>query len=143
MSASLLGVDLPPEWPHSDLLDVLQLQAAATAETARYGVWVLIDRGSRTVVGDAGFMGPPGADETIEIGYSIVPDRRGRGYATEAVSALVAWALDRPDVSAVVAGCAAGNTPSIRLLERVGFRRTGVESEQLRWRIEAVALDPR
>jgi RimJ/RimL family protein N-acetyltransferase len=46
-------------------------------------------------------------------------------------------------VSAVIAGCAADNTPSIRLLKRIGFQRTGTEGEQLRWRLEAVAPDPR
>jgi len=142
-SARLLGAELSAQWPHSDLLDVLPLQGASTLETAPYGVWVLIERGSRTVVGDAGFVGPPGEDEAIEIGYSVVPDRRGRGYATEAVSALVAWALEQPGVRAVVASCAADNTPSVRLLERLGFRRTGVEAEQLRWRIEVVVPEPR
>jgi [ribosomal protein S5]-alanine N-acetyltransferase len=141
-SALLLGAVLPAAWPHADLLDVLPEQAVTTRETEPYGVWVLIERSSRTVVGDAGFMGPPGAEQTVEIGYSVIPDRRRRGYATEAVRALVEWALDQPDLSAVVAGCAADNTPSIRLLERVGFQRTGAEGEQLRWRLEAVAPDP-
>lgn len=141
-SARLLDAKLPAEWPHDDLLDVLPLQGASTPETAPYGIWVLIERRSRTVVGDAGFLGPPGEDETIEIGYSVVPDRRGRGYATEAVSALVAWALEQPGVSGVVARCTPHNTPSVRLLERLGFRRTGVEAEHVRWRIEVVAPDP-
>jgi ribosomal-protein-alanine N-acetyltransferase len=142
-SALLLGAALPAEWPHADLLDVLPVQGATTRETEPYGVWVLIERSSRTVVGDAGFMGRPGAEETVEIGYSVIPDRRRRGYATEAVRALVEWALDQPDVSAVVAGCAADNMPSIRLLQRIAFRQTGAEDEQLRWRLEAVVPDPR
>jgi ribosomal-protein-alanine N-acetyltransferase len=140
-TALLLEATLPAEWPQAELMDVLPLQSTATSETAPYGVWVLIERGSRTVVGDAGFMGPPGTDETIEIGYSVVPERRGRGYATEAVRALVDWALDQPGVSAVVAGCATDNTPSMRLLERVGFERTGREDDQLRWRLET-SLEP-
>ena len=135
-SARLLGAGLPAEWPQVDLLDVLPLQGVATAETLPYGVWVLIERSSRTVIGDAGFMGPPGTHETLEIGYSVIPDRRGRGYATEAVRALVGWAFDQPGVNAVAAGCAADNTPSIRLLERVGFERIGREGDQLRWRLQ-------
>jgi ribosomal-protein-alanine N-acetyltransferase len=83
-TAFLLEAALPADWPHADLLDVLPLHGAATPETALYGVWVLIERSSRTVVGDAGYIGPPGADGTIEIGYSVVPARRGRGYASEA-----------------------------------------------------------
>jgi ribosomal-protein-alanine N-acetyltransferase len=140
-SARLLDAKLPAEWPHDDLLDVLPLQGASTPETAPYGIWVLMERRSRTVVGDAGFLGPPGEDEAVEIGYSVIPDRRGRGYATEAVRALVAWALAQPGVSAVVARCTPDNTPSVRLLDRAGFRRTGVEAEHVRWRIEVVAPD--
>jgi ribosomal-protein-alanine N-acetyltransferase len=136
-TALLLEAKLPTDWPHPELMDVLPLQGAATSVTEPYGIWVLIERGSRTIVGDAGFMGPPGADETIELGYSVIPDRRGRGYATEAVIALVEWAFHQPGVSAVVAGCAADNTPSIRLLRRVGFERTDREDAQLRWRLEA------
>jgi RimJ/RimL family protein N-acetyltransferase len=88
-AARLLGVTLSVEWPQADLLDVLPLQAAANRTDESFGVWVIIERESATVVGDIGFMGPPGADHTVEIGYSVIPDRRGRGYATEATRALV------------------------------------------------------
>jgi ribosomal-protein-alanine N-acetyltransferase len=81
-------------------------------------------------------MGPPGADHTVEIGYSVIPDRRGRGYATEATRALVRWALGQPQVEVVVAGCDIENAPSIRILERTGFVRTGETNGEVRWRVE-------
>jgi ribosomal-protein-alanine N-acetyltransferase len=131
----VLGVALPPEWPHADLLDVLPLQAAAGPSEERFGVWVMIERETRAVVGDIGFLGPPGAAGTVEIGYSVIPDRRGRGYATEAARALVDWALRQPGVRGVVAGCEKENVASIRTLERLGFTRTGEAGGQLRWRL--------
>ena len=91
---------------------------------APFGVWVIVERATGTVVGDIGFMGPPDDRATVEIGYSVVPDRRRRGYATEAARAMVGWALRRPDVNAVVAGCDEDNVASIRTLERTGFDRT-------------------
>ncbi len=130
----MLGVALSPEWPHADLLDVLPLQAAAAQLEKRFGVWVMIEAETQTVVGDIGFLGPPGADSTVEIGYSVVPDRRRRGYATEAARALVDWALRQPGVRAVVAGCDKENVASIRTLERLGFSSTGETNGQLRWR---------
>lgn len=98
-------------------------------------MWVIVERATGTVVGDAGFHGPPD-DGTVEIGYSVVPDRRRRGYASEAATALCRWALRRPDVRAVVASCASDNVGSIRTLERSGFIRVGVDGDLLRWRNE-------
>ena len=134
-AAEILGVTLPPEWPQADLLDVLPLHAALGPNDARFGVWVIIECETQTVVGDIGFVGPPGADSTVEIGYSVIPDRRRRGYATEAAHALVDWALRQPGVRAVVAGCDKENVASIVTLERLGFARTGEMSGQLRWRL--------
>ncbi len=135
-AARLLGVSVPPEWPQAELLDVLPSQAAVAHGEDRFGVWVIVERESRTVVGDIGFIGPPGDEGTVEIGYGVIPDRRRRGYATEAALALVDWALRQPGVSSVVAGCDNENVPSIRTLERIGFVCSGESDGQLRWRRE-------
>jgi ribosomal-protein-alanine N-acetyltransferase len=129
-----LGARLPAAWPQPDLLGVLARQAALTADTERFGVWVMIERASASVVGDVGFHGPPDRSGTLEIGYSVIPRRRRRGYASEAADALVAWAHAQPGVLAVVAGCHPSNTASIRTLERIGFLRTGEADGELRWR---------
>lgn len=125
-AAELIGAHLSPSWPARDLLDVLPLQAAAGAEQARYGVWAIIERSSRTVIGDIGFFGPPGPEKTVEIGYSIVADRRRHGYATEAATTLIDWALSQPGIEVVIARCEESNHPSVRTLERLGFSRTGL-----------------
>jgi ribosomal-protein-alanine N-acetyltransferase len=134
-AARLLGATLSADWPQPDLLDALPLQAAAAQSDERFGVWVMIERGSTTVVGDVGFMGPPGEDGDVETGYCVIPDRRGRGYAGEAVQALVAWVLTQPGVGSVSAHCDVLNVPSIRTLERAGFRRSGESEGQIRWRL--------
>lgn len=135
-ASRILGATIPTCWPQSDLLDLLPLQAAAPPDIEHFGIWVLIERETGTVVGDVGFIGPPESG-TLEIGYSVLPGRRGRGYATEAACALVAWALEQPDVDAVVAGCAAANLASIRILERIGFARTGQRGGEVRWRVRS------
>ncbi len=132
-----LGARIPAEWPHPDLLGVLRRQAAASRNAECFGVWVIIERDSGSVVGDIGFHGPPDDAGTIEVGYSVIPDSRRRGYATEAASALVVWALSQPSVHLIVAGCDPNNVPSIRTLERVGFRRTGEANGEIRWRYVA------
>lgn len=133
-ASRILGATLPTEWPQPDLLDVLPLQAAASPETEGFGVWVMIEHDSGSVVGDIGFIGPPDEVGSIEVGYSVIPDRRRRGYATEAAGAIVEWARSQPDVRVIVAGCDSDNAPSIRILERLGFRRTRETNVEIRWR---------
>ncbi len=60
-----------------------------------------------------------------EIGYSIVRGHRGRGVATEAVLALLRESFERAALPRLHAYCVPENTPSRRLLERVGFRFEG------------------
>ena len=129
-----LGATLPADWPQGDLLDVLPLQARSDGRAADFGVWVVIERETQTIVGDAGFKGLP-ADGVVEIGYSVIPDRRRRGYASEAAAVLVDWACSQQDVEAVVAACDRENVVSIRTLERLGFARTGMDGDEIRWRL--------
>ncbi len=77
--------------------------------------------------------GHPATAAKFDFGYSVIPDRRRRGYATEAARAIVAWALDQPEVEVVVASCDPDNAASIRTLERIGFRRTGEADGQIQW----------
>ncbi len=133
-AARALGARLSAEWPDPSFLGVLRRHARASADAERFGVWVVIERHTGTVVGDAGFHGPPDDAGTIEVGYSVIPSRRRRGYASEAAGALVGWARSQPSVNVVVAGCAPGNLASVRTLERIGFHRTGEAGGEIRWR---------
>jgi RimJ/RimL family protein N-acetyltransferase len=63
---------------------------------------------------------------TAEIGYSIVRDFRGRGIATEAVRSLIDEAFAQAGLTRVNAYCLPENTPSRRVLERLGFSQEGV-----------------
>jgi [ribosomal protein S5]-alanine N-acetyltransferase len=56
-----------------------------------------------------------------EIGYGIVPSRRGRGYATEAVTTLIAAAWHQPSLWAVIADTDHDNIGSQRVLGKAGF----------------------
>ena len=124
----LIGALVPETWPSPDLVGILDRHELP------YGIWVMVDPDTATVVGDIGFHGPPDETGTVEIGYSVVPERRRRGYATEAARALAAWALEQPGVKTVTATCEPGNAGSIKTLERAGFARVEETDRVVRWR---------
>jgi RimJ/RimL family protein N-acetyltransferase len=70
-------------------------------------------------------MGQPGMPSRTEaqLGYIFDPGYGGHGYATEAVTAMVAHAFDRLGVRRIIAGCFADNLASVRILEKIGMRR--------------------
>jgi len=132
--AAALDADVP-EWPPEGIAEALALFAAQLQrDPALAGwlnwYWILIDpaSGRRTLIGSGGFTSPP-VDGTVAIGYSLLPAYQRKGYATEAVRALIAWAFSHPEVGRIVAETLPDNEPSIRVLLRAGFRPGGKASE--------------
>ncbi|WP_447911806.1 GNAT family N-acetyltransferase [Microbacterium phyllosphaerae] len=58
-----------------------------------------------------------------ELGWVLDPDHTGRGYATEAIRAVIGVCFGPLGLRRVHAGCFADNEPSWRLMERLGMRR--------------------
>lgn len=110
---------------------------AASADQA-WGHRQVVEQASGLVVGGIGFFGPPREGGEVEVGYGIVPSRQDRGYATEAVQAMLALAWTDPRVTAVVAGTDPGNVASQRVLEKAGFGRIAAGSE-VRYRLSRPA----
>ena len=57
----------------------------------------------------------------MKVGYTISPVYQGKGYATEAVAALVDYAFDVLEADVVRAYASADNAASIRVAEKVGL----------------------
>jgi len=77
----------------------------------------------KTVIGACGIAQQDGAPE---IGYWLGVEHWGKGYATEAVHALVDYAFTDLGHSALNAGARVTNPASRRVLEKCGFQWTGV-----------------
>ena len=88
--------------------------------------WLIHVSGTRKPVGWISLRIADRDLATGEIGYSIVREARGQGVASEAVHALLSEAFDRAGLSRINAYCVPENTPSRRLLERLGFAFDGV-----------------
>lgn len=76
-------------------------------------------------VGGGGFVGRPGPNGVVTVGYGIHEEFRGNGYATELLTLLADWALAQPEVDLVRATITPNNLASIRVVEKAGFNASG------------------
>lgn len=131
--ASHLSVDVPLSWPPGEYdreaieFFKYKLEAAAPEDHGWYNWYVMSisNAGRYSLVAGAGFFGPLSSDGVVEIGYSVVPEARGQGYATEIVQALVEHAFENPAVRLVIAQTHEHNAASSSVLLRCGFRLVG------------------
>lgn len=86
--------------------------------------------GTRQVVARGGFHAPPDDEGSVEIGYSVQPDQRGRGLATELARGLLGWAAAQ-GAARCVASVRPDNAASLVVVDRLGFVRTGEEMDEI------------
>jgi RimJ/RimL family protein N-acetyltransferase len=140
-----IGVDLPPEWPDEHDRGFLALRLGQMRRDPAVQEWlvraVALRNPARAMIGHAGFHGPPGVNERrradgVELGYTIFPEYRRRGYATETVTALMAWAERAHGVRYFVASVSPDNAPSLAVVRKLGFEHVGEhwdEEDGLEW----------
>jgi RimJ/RimL family protein N-acetyltransferase len=132
-AGELLGISLPAvplDTPAERFLTHRLAQMRREPDVQRWlaRAIVLRDEG-RVLVGNAGFHGEPGVNapgepRALEIGYGVLPEHRGCGYATEAVDGLLGWAHTQ-GIDHFVASVAPDNEPSLAIIRKLGFVRTG------------------
>ncbi|GAA1792546.1 hypothetical protein GCM10009682_13060 [Luedemannella flava] len=116
--------DLPwaDGFPREDDQDAARMWVRAPHDV--FGSWFIAERVTGEIVGTIGFYGPPDADGELMVGYGLVPQARGRGYATEALRALVAHGLAQPGVTRIAADPDLDNVASHNVLHKAGFHPT-------------------
>lgn len=78
-----------------------------------------------SIIGDCYFHIFANDPRQAEIGFTFAPQHQRQGYATEAVRRLLGYLFGELNLHRVTATCDAENSPSARLLERVGMRHEG------------------
>jgi len=73
------------------------------------------------LVGDVGLRVAEDEPGVVMVGYTMAPAAQGKGYATEAVGALVDYAFDTLGADVARAYADAANAPSVRVGEKVGL----------------------
>ncbi len=83
--------------------------------------WLIAVRETNLPIGWVSLRIGDHALRTAEVGYSLIAGQRARGYATEAVRAVVDYAFEASDLRQLDACCVPANVASRRLLARLGF----------------------
>jgi RimJ/RimL family protein N-acetyltransferase len=93
----------------------------------RYGYWAVEEKDSGAFVGEIGFADfkreiEPTLDGMPEIGWVLASSAHGKGYATEAVRAAVAWGDEQFGDGRTCCIIHPENTASVRVAEKCGYR---------------------
>ena len=85
-----------------------------------YGAWLVILNDGGAPIGLCGLFKRSYLDQP-DLGYSFLPEYEGKGYAFEAASGTLTYALDSLKLTELLAIVSEGNQRSKRLLEKLGF----------------------
>lgn len=100
-----------------------------------WGCWIVVRKFDDRVIGDIGFKGKPDENKVVEIGYGFLKDYWNKGYATEAMEALIQWALNTSKVEKIKAETLNDNFGSIRVLEKLGLQKVDYTETMINWEI--------
>jgi ribosomal-protein-alanine N-acetyltransferase len=125
-----LGAILPIPW-----LDEVRWLAGMRAQQLRLrpadAPWLLrpillrAAAGAPRAIGYLNFHGGPDERGMVEVGYTLLPEARGQGYAIEAVRAAFDWATSVHGIHRFRASVTPDNERSLNLINKLGFRQTG------------------
>lgn len=97
---------------------------AGSWATSGFGMWIVEERDTGIVAGRVGPWAPPGWPG-FEVGWAILPEHQGKGYASEAAAAAMVWAHDALGRDEIIHLIDPANAPSERVAQRLGATITG------------------
>jgi RimJ/RimL family protein N-acetyltransferase len=130
---ALLGAHVPADWSEERFAQLFLTKLREDQSLAPWLARALVLRSEGRMIGHAGFHSAPAPEYleqflpgAIELGYTVFASERRRGYAREAVVALMAFARrTQPDLTGFVASISPDNEPSLALVLGLGFAKIG------------------
>lgn len=135
--ARALQAEVPTNWPtplyDDDARQFFLRVVSENLEAVGWTAWYILlpgEQGGTTLIGAVGACGLPDDDGRIIIGYSLLDQFHGRGYATEALRGFLDWVRPHPRLQTAVADTFPHLAASIRVLEKNGFVRRGAGADE-------------
>jgi RimJ/RimL family protein N-acetyltransferase len=127
----VVNTSVPPVAPS---LDEVRQRCARS-----YGRWLagercelaILDAATGTFAGEIGLFYQEPVTGQAMVGYSLLPEYRGRGFMTRAVRLLTDWAFREAGLARIIAGTAPENLGSQHVLQRAGFQQEGYQHARL------------
>jgi RimJ/RimL family protein N-acetyltransferase len=111
--------------PHSRAeSDALAERARRQIEAEGWGLWAVEVAGGASFIGFVGLARPSFEEHftpAVEVGWRLARDHWGRGYATEAGRAALAYGFEELELDEIVSFTSRLNEPSWRVMERLGM----------------------
>jgi RimJ/RimL family protein N-acetyltransferase len=128
------GFAVPDGWPDEHDEGFLRMRHSQMEGDPEVQEWlvramVLTEGALPRMIGHIGFHGPP-IDGAAELGYTVFPDYRRRGYALEAAGALMGWARKQHGVRRFIVSVSPENGPSLAMAAKMGFRKIGEQIDE-------------
>jgi RimJ/RimL family protein N-acetyltransferase len=111
-----------PSYSDAQGIELIQSQTAVLLPAT--GDWLQLavhERASGILIGDIALHRSKDEESVFEIGFTIASQHQGQGFATEAVSRLMDSLFSEVGAKKLIAATDRRNTPSIKLLLKLGF----------------------
>lgn len=126
-------------WPDADVLDTVPRiikNLSGNNYSTGFETWIVVKKDTKEIIGDAGFKGYNPASQNVDLGYGIIAEERGNGYAGEAARQLINWAFTFDFVKEITANCLHTNFQSINLLKKLNFSEVKENENSIYWSLK-------
>ncbi len=113
-------------WIPETIEDVADFIAKTASQINQPDTWfqlVIIEKSSQKLIGDMGLHFISDENKQVEIGCTLHKDFQNKGYATEALKTVITFLFNDLQKHRITTSIDPQNQPSIRLVERLGFRK--------------------
>lgn len=101
-------------------------------------LWSAISKIDNKMVGDLCIVGEPNPEGEIEIGYGTYDEFKNKGFMTEMVGGIIAWAKTQSNVRSIIASTENTNPASCKVLEKNNFIKIGETGSLCNWKLKLV-----